>query len=54
MVLPLIPPIAITIGAAALLILILFASTDWWEILGIVAVIGYALYMLPKLTNVKV
>ena len=42
---------AVTILSAAVLILILFSVTDWWEILGIVIGLAFIAYMLPDIAK---
>ena len=42
---------AVTILSAAVLILVLFAITDWWEILGIIAGLAFIAYMLPDIAK---
>lgn len=46
-----IPPIAISLIAAAVFVYILFGMTDWWEILGIIIGLAFIAYMLPDIAK---
>ena len=39
-----IPPIAITLIAATIFVLVLLGMTDWWELIALAVVIGLVVY----------
>ena len=41
-----IPPMAVTLVAAAIFVIVLFGMTDWWEIIVLAMIITLALYVI--------
>lgn len=54
MVVPVLVGGAILVAAIAALIYVVFAMTDWWEILGISIAAVLIMMYLPQMLNIKI